>query len=201
MQTLDLRKLLKPYFIAPAAPAFITVPDFNYLMIDGSGDPNTAPEYQTAVQALYSLAYTLKFSIKKSQLVDYPVMALEGLWWAEDMGSFITGKKDTWRWTMMILQPELVTPDTLVNACREVERKKPGLPVSAVRLERFSEGRCAQLMHIGPYADEGPNIAGLHAFIAQNNLQRHGKHHEIYLSDPNRTAPEKMRTILRQPVV
>lgn len=200
MQTLDLRKLLKPYFSAPAEPVLLNVPKFNYLMIDGIGDPNTTPVYQTAVQALYSLAYTLKFSIKKTEGVDYPVMALEGLWWADDMESFVKGERNNWRWTMMILQPELVTPDRLAGACREVERKKPGVPVDEVRLEEFYEGQSAQMMHKGPYAAEGPNIARLHDFIAQNNLQRRGKHHEIYLSDPNRTAPEKMRTILRQPV-
>lgn len=200
MQTLDLRKLLKPYFSAPAEPVLLNVPKFNYLMIDGIGDPNTTPGYQAAVQALYSLAYTLKFSIKKTEGVDYPVMALEGLWWADDMESFVQGERNNWRWTMMILQPELVTPDQLARACREVQRKKPGVPVDEVRLEEFYEGQSAQMMHIGPYSAEGPNIARLHAFIAQNNLQRRGKHHEIYLSDPNRTAPEKMRTILRQPV-
>ena len=200
MQTLDLRKLLKPYFSAPAEPVLLNVPKFNYLMIDGIGDPNTTPVYQTAVQALYSLAYTLKFSIKKTEGVDYPVMALEGLWWADDMESFVKGERNNWRWTMMILQPELVTPDQLARACREVQRKKPGVPVDDVRLEEFYEGQSAQMMHIGPYSAEGPNIARLHAFIAQNNLQRRGKHHEIYLSDPKRTAPEKMRTILRQPV-
>ena len=200
MQTLDLRKLLKPYFTARADPTLLTVPEFSYLMIDGMGNPNTAPQYVAALQALYSLAYTLKFSLKKTAGVDYPVMALEGLWWADDMESFTQGQKDNWYWTMMILQPDLVTPEALETARGEVERKKPGLPVSTIRLERFAEGRCAQIMHIGPYADEGPNIARLHAFIAQNGLQRSGKHHEIYLGDPNRTAPEKLRTIIRQPV-
>ena len=200
MQTLDLRKLLKPYYTAGADPALLTVPDFSYLMIDGAGNPNTAPQYGAALQALYSLAYTLKFSIKKTQQVDYPVMALEGLWWADDMESFVQGNKDHWYWTMMILQPDLVTPEIFETARVEVERKKPGLPHAAIRLERFEEGRCAQVMHIGPYADEGPNIIRLHEFIAQHGLQRSGKHHEIYLGDPNRTAPAKLRTIIRQPV-
>jgi hypothetical protein len=200
MQTLDLRKLLKPYFTARADPALLTVPVFSYLMIDGKGNPNTAPQYVAALQALYSLAYTLKFSLKKTAEVDYPVMALEGLWWADDMESFTQGQKDNWYWTMMILQPDLVTPESLESARVDVERKKPGLPVSTIRLERFEEGRSAQVLHIGPYADEGPNIARLHEFIAQSGLQRRGKHHEIYLGDPNRTAPEKLRTIIRQPV-
>lgn len=200
MESLDLRKMLKPYFSASAKPEILTVPDFQYLMIDGKGDPNTSADYHAALQALYSLAYTLKFSFKNTRQVDYPVMALEGLWWAEDMGSFLTGDRAEWQWTMMILQPELVTLADLGAASREVERKKPGLPLEKVRLERFEEGLCAQMMHIGPYAAEGPNIARLHEFIAENNRERRGKHHEIYLGDPNRTAPEKLRTILRQPV-
>jgi hypothetical protein len=200
MQTLDLRKLLKPYFSASAAPALLEVPEFSYLMIDGKGNPGTSPDYMAAVQALYSLAYTLKFSLKKTAEVDYPVMALEGLWWADDMASFVQGDRDNWRWTMMILQPEIVSPQGLLSAKAEVERKKPGLPLSAVRLEKFAEGRCAQLMHIGPYAAEGPNIARLHEFVAEKGLQLRGKHHELYLGDPNRTAPENLRTILRQPV-
>lgn len=200
MESLDLRKLLKPYFSASAKPEFLTVPDFQYLMIDGKGDPNTSADYHAALQTLYSLAYTLKFSLKKTRQVDYPVMALEGLWWAEDMDSFLTGDRSEWQWTMMILQPEVVTQADLRAVSQEVERKKPGLPLEKVRLERFAEGLCAQLMHIGPYAAEGPNIARLHEFIAQNKRERRGKHHEIYMGDPNRTAPEKLRTILRQPV-
>ncbi len=201
LEILDLRKLLKPYFSASPQPALLSVPRFRYLMLDGSGDPNADPRYQAAVQALYSLAYTIKFSIKKTRSVDYPVMPLQGTWWAEKMEDFLAGERQRWQWTMMILQPELVTEEELQQARLVVERKKPGLPLGEVRLAEFEEGLCAQLMHIGPYAAEAPNIARLHEFIARNNLQLRGKHHEIYLSDPNRTAPEKMRTILRQPVV
>lgn len=201
MDTLDLRKELKNFFTAPVKePVLVDVPAFNYLMIDGSGNPNTAPEYSAAVQSLYSLAYTLKFSFKKAGVLDYPVMALEGLWWAEDMNQFSAERKDDWLWTMMILQPEVVTRAALEKACQEVNRKKPGLPLEKVRLEVFAEGRSAQLMHLGPYAAEAPNIQRLHQFIFAQGLHLRGKHHEIYLSDPNRSAPEKMRTVIRQPV-
>jgi len=201
METLDLRKMLKSYYSAPAgSPILIDIPSFNYLMIDGKGDPNTSPQYEAAVQVLYSLAYTLKFATKKSAGVDYPVMGLEGLWWSENMLEFSTDRKDEWLWTMMILQPDLVTPAALEQAMQDVERKKPGLPLEKVRLEAFLEGKCAQVMHIGPYAAEAPTIARLHEFIFRQGLHRRGKHHEIYLGDPRRTAPEKLRTILRQPV-
>lgn len=145
------------------------------------------------------MAYTLKFAVKKQQLVDYPVMALEGLWWSGDMGAFQAGRRDDWKWTMMIMQPDIITPEWVEAARAEALRKKPVPALEAVRLGTFHEGRSVQIMHIGPYAAEAPTIARMHAFIAEQGGVPNGRHHEIYLSDPNRAAPEKLKTILRQP--
>jgi hypothetical protein len=203
MQKIDLKKTLKPYYDAKSAPAFIDVPSMNFIMIDGSGNPNNSPEYSNAVQALYSVAYTLKFKVKKEQQIDYPVMALEGLWWAPDMALFSPDKKDDWLWTMMISMPDLVTQPMLDAARIEASRKKdlPSLPL--LRLESFTEGLSAQIMHIGPYAAEAENIQRLHDFIHANGYSFEGtrqKHHEIYISDPRKAARDKLKTIIRQSV-
>jgi hypothetical protein len=201
METLDLRKALKPLLSpSPKQPETITAPPMNYLMIDGHGDPNHAPMYTQAVAALYKLAYTIKFAYKKGQGLDYPVMALEGLWWAEDMTRFSVDDKSSWLWTMLIMQPDLVTPSDLERAAAEARRKDDQPLLDQVRLERFEEGLCAQIMHLGPYAAEAPTIEALHGYIAESGHALTGKHHEIYLSDPRRSAPEKMKTIIRQPM-
>lgn len=199
-EKIDLLKTMKSFY-APAAGKIevVDVPAFNYLMIDGHGDPNTSQEYADAISALYSLAYTIKFALKKDQGVDFKVMPPQGLWWSGNMDDFISGNKSNWDWTMMILQPEFVTNE-IVESLRSETAKKKGMPaVEKVRLENYHEGLSAQLMHIGPFADEGPNIARLHAFIAGQGGKLAGKHHEIYLSDFRRTAPDKLRTIIRQP--
>jgi hypothetical protein len=146
------------------------------------------------------VAYGLKFALKKRGAEDYAVMPLEGLWWSDDMATFSVGRKDDWRWTMMIAQPVDAPPDLLAAVVADVARKKTPA-AQQVRLETYHEGLAAQIMHLGPYAAEGPTIARLHAFIAGQGYQRAGKHHEIYLGDPNRTAPERLRTVLRQPIV
>ena len=199
---LDLkRKYRHLYNPTPKAVTLIEAPAFNFLMVDGAGDPNTAPEYEAAVNALYSVAYTLKFMIKKSDKpIDYTVMALEGLWWSDDMSSFVVARKDDWKWTMMILQPECVTPEWVNRAVAEAARKRDLAALPKLRFESYQEGLCAQIMHIGPYADEGPTIATVHAFISANGYRPNGKHHEIYLSDPRKTAPALMKTIFRQPI-
>nr|HMN63224.1 GyrI-like domain-containing protein [Anaerolinea sp.] len=182
-------------------PVIVTVPSFNFLMLDGKGDPNHSPAYQAVVEALYQFSYTLKFAIKKAGGVDYKVMPLEGLWWAEDMSDFIAGRRDDWLWTMLILQPEPVTPDWVEKTRVQLLAKKDSSPLcEKVRFETYDEGLSVQLMHIGPYAAEGPNIARMHAFANEQGCRLRGKHHEIYLSDPRRAAPEKMKTVLRQPV-
>ncbi len=202
MLTLDLKKQLKPYLSPPAdRPQIVDVPEMQFLMIDGRGYPGTSQEYRDALSALYSLAYGIKFALKKGPAaVDYPVMASEGLWWMEDMSLFSMERKEEWEWTMMIMQPDAVTPDLFDRMLSETMKKKPLPGLQRLRLERFREGLCAQIMHIGPYSAEPPTIQVLHRFIAENGYQRCGKHHEIYMGDPNRSAPEKLRTILRQPI-
>ncbi|NNL78036.1 MAG: hypothetical protein HKO68_17020, partial [Desulfobacterales bacterium] len=157
--------------------------------------------FKDAVEALYSVSYTLKFMIKKGELgIDYGVMPLEGLWWADDMSQFSVEKKEQWKWTLMIMQPELVTTELLNKAIAQVEKKKNPAALSQLRFESFAEGRAAQIMHIGPFAEEGPTIERLHHFITENGFKLTGKHHEIYLSDIRRAAPEKWKTIIRQPL-
>jgi hypothetical protein len=202
MTKLDVRKAQKALY-TPSAREFqlVDVPPMLFLMIDGAGDPATAPAYKEAVEALYPVAYTLKFQVKTEQGLDYVVPPLEGLWWADDPSAFVDGRRDLWRWTMMIRVPDGVAEDAPAQALFEAERKK-GLPaIRRIRVETLAEGRCAQILHVGPYADEGPTLARLHdAFMPANGLTFAGKHHEIYLSDARKTAPEKLKTILRQPV-
>lgn len=184
---------------ARTSPELVVVPALSFLCIDGHGDPNTSPAYADALGALYAVAYTVKFAIKKAGGEDFRVAPLEGLWWAADPGAFVDGLKADWDWTMMIRQPESVTPETVARCVDQVATKK-SLPVARqLRLEVFEEGAAAQVLHIGPYAAEGPTIAALHDFIRSRGFTLRGKHHEIYLGDPRRAAPEKLRTIIRQP--
>jgi hypothetical protein len=195
----DWKKDRKALYFPPADPTLVEVPPMNYLMLDGHGDPNQSAHYQAVVTALFTLAYTLKFTIKKAEGLDYAVFPAEGLWWVADMRMFSVAAKENWDWTMMIAQPQFVTAEWVEQARREALKKK-GLPLlDLVRFETYAEGACAQLMHTGPYAAEGPNIARLHAFIEAQGAVLAGKHHEIYLNDVRRTAPEKLKTVLRQP--
>jgi len=200
----DLRKQLGHLYNPSAKEAVVVdVPEMPFLMVDGVGNPNTAQEYQEAVEVLYGVAYALKFLLKKEQAVDYPVMPLEGLWWAQNMRDFSVDNKEIWQWTMMIMQPEEVTADLFERALAQVKHKKDSPALPKMRLERFHEGLAAQIMHLGSYAAEGPTIARLHAFIREQGYGFDGieqKHHEIYLSDPRRAAPDKMRTVIRQPM-
>jgi hypothetical protein len=199
--TIDLRRELSALYSAKREPAFVDVPELPYLMIDGHGDPNTAPAYAEAIQALYSVAYTIRFALKRRpDAVDAPVMPLEGLWWTPDMATFSIEEKSAWNWTMMIVVPQQVTAEVVEDARAAAARKHEPAALDRVRLTRFAEGRCAQVMHVGPYSAEGPTIAALHEFIAENGYALAGKHHEIYLGDPRRSAPDKLRTIVRQPV-
>lgn len=182
------------------APVILDVPSFNYLMIDGAGDPNVSPQYKESVSALFSLAYALKFHIKKTTGIDFAVMPLEGLWWVEDMSTFSILEKHRWEWTMMILQPEWVHPDA-VERLRDETLHKKNLPALAkIRFEPYAEGTVVQLMHLGPFAAEGPTIARMHEYAINDGYHLSGKHHEIYLSDFTRTTPEKLKTVLRQPI-
>jgi hypothetical protein len=198
---LDLKRELKQFYQPSArAVVMVDVPAFRFLMIDGEGDPNTSKDYAAAVEALFSVSYTVKFMVKKGpRKIDYAVMPLEGLWWSDDMTAFTSNDRSKWKWTMMIMQPEFVDDATLRSAIAEVKRKK-GLPsVDALRLESFAEGRCAQILHIGPFSEEGPTIQRVHDFICERSALA-GKHHEVYLTDIRRADPAKWKTIIRQPM-
>ncbi|MCX7027747.1 MAG: GyrI-like domain-containing protein [Spirochaetes bacterium] len=202
MTKVDFRKELKALY-APSVKevAVVEVPRMNFLKIDGEGDPNSAQTYQEALEALYTLSYTIKFKVKKGLLaIDYGVMPLEGLWWADDMTSFATGDKSAWKWTAMIAQPDFVSEALVHEAIEETGRKKVLPALAKLRFEPFDEGSCAQIMYIGPFSAEGPTIERVHAFISASGHQRFGKHHEIYLSDLRRTAPEKWKIVIRQPM-
>jgi hypothetical protein len=200
----DLKKQLGHLYNPSAKEVVVVdVPDMQFLMIDGAGNPNTSQDYQEAVEALFGVAYTLKFLLKKERGVDYPVMPLEGLWWVSEMLEFSVEHKENWLWTMMIMQPEEVTEALFERALAQVKRKKEPPALAKLCLAQFHEGLAAQIMHLGPFAAEGPTIARLHAFIREQGYGFDGtqqKHHEIYLSDPRRAAPEKMRTVIRQPM-
>ncbi|MBE2197020.1 MAG: GyrI-like domain-containing protein [Anaerolinea sp.] len=202
MSKIDFKRDLK-HLYQPSGKEFslVDVPAMQFLMIDGHGDPNTTHSYAQVVEALYGVAYKLKFMSKQRLDRDYGVLPLEGLWWAEDMDSFTTSlDKSAWDWTMMIMQPGWITAVMVAEATAVVHKQK-GLPVlSQLRLETYHEGLSVQIMHTGSYNDEAPTLHRLHhEFMPANGLVCSGKHHEIYLSDPRRVAPEKLKTVLRQP--
>jgi hypothetical protein len=196
--TLDLRKSLHYLYNPPAGRVEqIEVPAMKYVMVDGAGDPDGAP-FQEAVEAIYSLAYTLKFRCKKVEKHDYNVMALEGLWWAK--GKFAMAKRNSWLWTLMVVQPDFVDDKMFSEAFLEVREKKNPPGLARARLETFDEGLCVQTMHVGPYSTEPESVALLDAFAKEHGYRMVGKHHEVYLGDPRRAAPSKLRTIIRHPV-
>lgn len=201
VEKIDLKKLMKPYW-QPAVGRFamIEVPKFRFIMIDGVGDPNTSEDYQRAVQWLYGLSYALKFMSKGDLARDYPVAPLEGLWWAKDMEHFAELSKDKWLWTAMIMQPDWIDEPIFAKALVKTVEKL-GEPPQSLRFEEFEEGLSVQILHIGPYADEAATIARLHnEYLPANGLVENGHHHEIYIGDPRRSAPEKLKTVIRQPV-
>jgi hypothetical protein len=202
MTKLDLKKEMRFLYHATRSPQLVQVPPLNILAIDGQGNPNTSIGYQQAVEALYSVSYTLKFMHKQRlDSHDYTVLPLEAHWWVPDMTKFSLQDKDAWCWTVMIVQPDFITEDDFELAKEQLQKKGKDLPaLPFMRLERFEEGAAAQVLHLGPYDTEGPTIKSLHEFISEQGLTLSGKHHEIYLSDPRRTAPEKLKTIIRQPV-
>jgi hypothetical protein len=202
MAKIDLKKELK-HLYRPSKAKFtiVDVPEMNFLMIDGHGDPNTAPAYQAALEALYGVAYSVKFILKEDpEIDDYVVPPLEGLWWVEDMDQFTMDDKDAWSWTMMIMQPPWVTPDHVEEARAETRRKKDLPALSSLRFAPYHEGLSVQILYVGPYDEEGPTIARMHAYAKEQGYTLRGKHHEIYLSDPRRTAPERLKTVIRQPI-
>ncbi len=203
MEKTDYKKQLKQFYSATANdPAIVKLPPMNYLMIDGQGDPNTSKDYAAAIQALYTVAYTIKFMCKKELQHDFSVMPLEGLWWTEKMSEFTPRDKSNWLWTAMIMQPEIVTQAIYDRAVADVKAKKNPTAITKIRFQSYDEGRAAQVMYIGPYSREGFTIQSLHEFIADHKgklTETTKHHHEIYLSDPRRADPEKLKTIIRQP--
>lgn len=203
MKTMDhLKELSNLYNQKKNDVTFLEVPRMNFLMIDGTGSPNENQAYSDAVGALYALAYHLKFAVKKGPLqIDYKVMPLEGLWWAEDMSKFTLENRDNWLWRMMIMQPDLITTEMLTEAVNAVRKKKDPPRLDEVRFEPYDEGFSAQIFHNGPYGEaERPSIERLHQSIFDHGYQLRGRHHEIYLNSPLRTDPDKLKTIIRQPV-
>lgn len=201
MEKIDFKKAYKELYNPPTGRfVIVDVPPLNYFMIDGAGDPNKAPAYRDAVEALYATSYALKFMSKKELSRDYVVPPLEGLWWAQDMTSFASRDKDKWSWTMMIMVPDFIDSRMAERAVAAAGRKAPkALP--KLRLERLEEGLAVQTLHIGSYDEEGPVLKALHEeFLPANGLVETGHHHEIYLGDPRKTPPHKLKTILRQPV-
>ncbi len=202
MDKIDFKKELK-HLYTPTSKDFtvVDVPAMSYLMIDGQGNPNTSQSYVEAVEALYSVSYTLKFMSKKQLGKDYAVLPLEGLWSADDMNAFITRDKDSWKWTMMIMQPDWITSDMVSDALETVMAKKNLPALTRLYFEEYDEGKSVQIMHIGSYDDETPTLHRLHnQYLPENNLVPTGRHHEIYIGDPRKADPSKLKTVLRQPV-
>jgi hypothetical protein len=198
----DFKKTLGSYRAPRAGFEIVEVPRLQYLMLDGRGDPNTSHAYPEALAALYPVAYRLKFASRRELGRDYVVPPLEGLWWAEDYASF-TSSRDTsrWEWTMMLMVPDWLGADMFDDAVAQVRAKGAPARLDEVRLRPLTEGRCVQTLHIGPYDAEGPVLRRMHhEFIPEHGLRLEGRHHEVYLSDARRVAPERLRTILRQPV-
>ncbi len=201
MKKIDLKKEFKALYSAKKEPVLVKVPELNYIMIDGKGDPNNNKEFQAAVSALFTAAYTLKFMVKKGPMaIDYGVMPLEGQWWADDYKDFLKGNKAKWHWTISIMQPDFITKKLFEEARAKAAEKKKGLPLEMLRFEKFKDGLSAQLLHTGPFSEEGPNIRRMHEFIEKQGYKIKGKHREIYLNNFLKVKPEKMKTILRQPV-
>ncbi|MFA5801986.1 MAG: GyrI-like domain-containing protein [Thermoleophilia bacterium] len=192
----ELKGLYKP---SAKKPAIVDVPGMNFLMVDGVGDPNDN-QFQEACNALYGMSYTLKFMLKKHGRPDYRVMPLEGLWWMAGTRDFDMSRRDEWKWRAMIVQPDPVTADDVKQTRAELREKKDPRALPKVKFKDFAEAKAVQIMYIGPYSEEGPTIQMLHQFAADSGFKLAGKHHEIYLGDPRRSAPEKLKTIIRQPV-
>ena len=196
----DLSKNMQELYFPPAdEPVSVDVPEMGFLMVDGHGDPNTSKDYQDAIGALYSVSFTIKFTLKKKDKKrDFAVMPLESLWWSDREEDFLEGRKDVWKWTAMIVLPDHVKKEDIDDAVAQLKKKGKDLPALAkLRLERWREGTSAQIMHIGPYSAERPNIERLRKYIAEGGHKVRGKHHEIYLGDPRRTKPEKLKTVIR----
>ncbi len=201
---IDFKRKLKEFYQPNKNEVVnIEVPEMQFLMIDGIGSPGDSQEYMDALAVLYPVAFKTKF-LSKSKGRDYVVPPLEGLWWADNMADFTEGKRDKWKWTMMIMQPDWITQDMINEAIVITKEKKPELSnlLPKLRLEKYKEGKVAQIMHIGPYSEEGATVQKVHDFIRKEGGSFNGhnnKHHEIYLSDPRKANPATMKTVIRQP--
>jgi len=199
---LDLKKVLKDlYDTKKTEPYFITVPKLKIISCSGYGNPNNSAFFQKTMSTLYSIAYTIKFMLKKTDTSPYTVMPLEGLWWTDEISTFSLEKKEEWKWKVFIVQPEFITSEIFDSGIKELlKKKKEDIDTSLLSFECFEEGLCAQILHIGPYAQEEPTVKKLHEFISLEGYEMTGLHHEVYLGDPRRAAPEKLKTLIRQPV-
>jgi hypothetical protein len=200
MAKIDFKKEFKHLYFPPKGKfSIVDVPAMNFLMVDGAGYPVDNPAYEQALGALYGISYGLKF-VSKAQGKDYVVPPLEGLWWMEEMSKFSMEKKDEWEWTMMIMQPDWVTRNMVDAAIADVTQKKDLPALEKLRFESYHEGLSVQTFYIGPYSEEGPTIASMHAHVEAEGYSLRGKHHEIYLNDARKTTPEKLKTVIRQPI-
>ena len=203
---LDLKKENRElYYPKKNQVNLVDVPEMNFLMLDGQGDPNTSEEYRAAMETIFPVSYKVKFMSKKELSRDYVVMPLEGLWWTDKMEEFSVDDKNSWKWTVMIRQPDFIDAAMIKEVVEEISKKKELPAVSKLRLEKFREGLSAQILHVGPFSEEGPTVAALHEYIETNGYSFDGsldgkKHHEIYLSDIRRSKPENLKTVIRQPV-
>lgn len=202
MTKIDFKKELKElYRPTHKEVSVVTVPPMQYLMIDGEGPPENNPLFEGAMEALYPLAYKLKFMAKLGPLgMDYVVPPLEGLWWANDFTAFEEDRRDEWKWTLMIMQPDFITRELYEEALEVVRKKSDPRRLAEVRLQEYDEGESCQIMHIGPFSEERTSVLKLFEKVKELGKSSALKHHEIYLSDPRKTAPEKMKTVLRHPI-
>jgi hypothetical protein len=200
IKKVDYKKELREFYNPPKKNGFVDIPEMNYLMIDGKGNPNTSPDFQAAIEALFSVSYTTKFLSKKSGL-DYVVMPLEALWYMDNMSEFGNSSKDEWQWTAMIMQPAHVSEALIQEAIEIVRKKKDIASLDKIRFQPYHEGLSVQILYVGPFDDEHPTIVKLHQHAAENGYAVTGKHHEIYLSDFRRVEPNKLKTIIRQPIM
>lgn len=201
---IDYKQQLKEFYKPKTEPVIVRVPEYNFLMIDGENAEESNPQFQQAIEALFSVSYKIKFLSKQELDRDYTVMPLEGLWWADDMDDFLNGRKERWKYTLMIFQPDFIRKEFITNAIQITKTKKDNPSLDLLRFEQYEEGDSAQVLHIGPFAEEHGNITKLHNMISESGGSFNGqvqKHHEIYLSDFRKTAPEKLRTVIRQPFI
>ena len=199
LERIDLKTDLHRFYFPARRPEMVDVPVLRYLAIDGEGTPGEGTGFEKAIRALYPVAYTLKFDLRKAAGLDFPVMPLEALWWTDPDGRFDVRSDRPWHWTAIILMPEEVTAEAVDLVAAGVAARKGVSAAGDIHLREIREGRSAQVLHVGPWSEETATIEALHAFIAEQGLHPAGAHHEIYLSDPRRTPPERLRTVIRQP--